>query len=278
MDVIERDVFLGAVVAQPPRGLRCQAQQRLDRGRGLRARAQFQQLAQQRERDDHRGGLEVDADAAVFAERRREQSGRHGRHHAVAERRCHADADQRPHVGAAVADRLQRSARRTASRPTARPASLSASSTQVLVAVGSHWNAVAQHRQHHDRPRVSGSVHQKRRLKSRSSGIVLVLQAGHFRLQRHAADRTSARVVLADLRMHRAGVDRACRSGLGFAARGRVPRGIGDEPLATTRGAEVVSRALMLGTVRCRRRIDLHPAHRIDDGGRVHRRRLAGAA
>src|SRR3546814_3880226 len=69
MDVAQFDVLLGPVVAQPARGLGRELQQGLDRSRRLRARTQLQQLAEQRQRDDHRRGLEVHADAAVLVER-----------------------------------------------------------------------------------------------------------------------------------------------------------------------------------------------------------------
>ena len=49
---------------------------------------------------------------------------------------------------------------------------------------------------------------------STSSGFGAGSAAGIVRLERHAADRAGARADLADLRMHRAGVDRACGNGL----------------------------------------------------------------
>jgi hypothetical protein len=69
----ERDVLLGTVLAQAARGLRRQAEQRLQRGRGARARLQLEDLAEQRERDDDRGGFEIHGHAAVHAEGIREQ-------------------------------------------------------------------------------------------------------------------------------------------------------------------------------------------------------------
>ena len=117
MHVLQRDVRFAAVVLDPPRGLRRQAQQPLDRGRGLRARAQFQQLAEQGQRDDHRGGLEIHADAPVFAERGREHVGGQRADHAVRECGAGTDADQGEHVRAAVADRLQAALEERPARP-----------------------------------------------------------------------------------------------------------------------------------------------------------------
>ena len=61
-DLVERDVFLAAVVAEPPRGLGRQAEQGPDRAAGLAARPQLEHLPQQDERRDHRRRLEVDRD------------------------------------------------------------------------------------------------------------------------------------------------------------------------------------------------------------------------
>src|SRR3546814_20596544 len=69
MDVAKFNVLLGPVVAQPARGLGRELQQGLDRSRRLRARTQLQQLAEQRQRDDHRRGLAVHAAAAVLVGR-----------------------------------------------------------------------------------------------------------------------------------------------------------------------------------------------------------------
>jgi hypothetical protein len=59
-----------------PRGLGRQAQQRLIAAPVWRARLEFQHLAEQGQRDDHRGGLEIHGHVAVDAERGREQAGR----------------------------------------------------------------------------------------------------------------------------------------------------------------------------------------------------------
>ena len=71
--VRQRHILLGAVVADAPRGLRREAEQRLDGGRSLRARPQLEHLPQQRERNDHDRRLEIHADAAVRLESPRER-------------------------------------------------------------------------------------------------------------------------------------------------------------------------------------------------------------
>ena len=64
VDVAQRHVFFTAISADTARGFGCQSQQGFDGGRGLRAGFQFKNLAQQGQRDDHRGRLEVNRDAA----------------------------------------------------------------------------------------------------------------------------------------------------------------------------------------------------------------------
>ena len=106
VDVAEFDILLAAIVALAARGLWRQPQQGFQGSRGLRAGTQFEQLAEQGQRDDYCGGFEIDTRAAMFVKRLREQVWCDGGDDAVAECRANADADQGPHVGAQVADRL----------------------------------------------------------------------------------------------------------------------------------------------------------------------------
>ena len=69
MDMRERHVLFGAVVANAACRLRRQAQKRFDRGRSLRACLEFQQLTEKREGNDDGGGFEVDANAAMGSKR-----------------------------------------------------------------------------------------------------------------------------------------------------------------------------------------------------------------
>lgn len=55
-------------------------------------------------------------------------------------------------------------------------------------------------------------------------GAFLGLTRWFFRLKRHAAERTVPRMVLPDLRVHRAGPDRVRSGGSGLALRGKVGR------------------------------------------------------
>ena len=117
MHVIQRNVLFAPIGLDAACRLGRQPQQRLDGCRGFGARPQFQQLAEQRERDDDRRCFEVDPHPSMLAERVRKQARRHGGHHAVAKRGGHADADQRPHVGAAIADGLQAAFKEWPPRP-----------------------------------------------------------------------------------------------------------------------------------------------------------------
>ena len=123
-DGVERDLLVAAVLAHAARGLRREVEQRADRAGGPLARAQLQHLAEQHQHGDDRGGLEIDRDRAVVtAEGRREQAGRERRDDAVEPGDAGAHRDQREHVEVARDAPTASRARRTASRPTARPAS-----------------------------------------------------------------------------------------------------------------------------------------------------------
>ena len=92
--------------------------------RGRLAGAQFEHLAEQHQHGDHRRGLEIDRHrAAMAAERRREELRRQRRDDAVDVGDAGAHRDQREHVEIARDAATASRARRTASRPTARPAS-----------------------------------------------------------------------------------------------------------------------------------------------------------
>ena len=98
---------------------------------------------------------------------------------------------------------------------------------------------------------------------STSSGLGPVVGGRHFRLKRHAADRAGARADLADLRMHRAGVDRAFDNRLRRALAEIFLR-IGDEFRAAAGRAEIIGMAAMIGAMLGGVRIDRHAADGID--------------
>src|SRR5262249_17787288 len=86
------------------------------------------------------------------------------------------------------------------------------------------------------------------------------------------ANRTGARSNLADLRVHRAGVDGARGHGRRrFAARQIFFR-IGQELRAATGAAEVIRVPAVLGTMRRAMRVDLHAADQVGLVARTLRR------
>ena len=88
MHLLQRDFLIAAVVADPPRGLRREVEQRADGAAGLLAGAQFQHLPEQHQDGDHRRGFEIDRHDAVRLQALREtgrartwrQGCRHRRH------------------------------------------------------------------------------------------------------------------------------------------------------------------------------------------------------
>ena len=240
MHVGQRNVCFAAIVFDAPRRLRRQAKQRLDRQRCARARAQLQHLAKQGQRHDHRSRLEIHANPAMFAERRREPVGCKRRHQAVAEGAGNADTDQRPHVEVAVSQRLGAA---NEERP-AGPDHHRRAEDQLRPSASLHRQSRAMRGPSIARPSVSKSQRQGPPEATREVAqlrVVFDFQAWHLRLERHPADGTGARPWLADLRMHRAGVDGARRSRFrrGRTRRLQVFRRFGDEAFTATGRAEV---------------------------------------
>src|SRR5262249_9323510 len=94
-------------------------------------------------------------------------------------------------------------------------------------------------------------------------GVRSGVAAGEFRLERHTADRAGARTDLPDLRVHRAGIDRAFGDGLRLAQVEILLR-IAYEFRPAAGRAEIIGMALIIGAVRDVMRIDRHVAHGID--------------
>src|SRR6185369_13257191 len=82
-------------------------------------------------------------------------------------------------------------------------------------------------------------------------------------LERHAADRTMAGAFLHDLRMHRAGVERALGQRLRLVLLGEIALRLGRELSPAPFRAEIKSVAFMLCARAARADVDLHPAHGI---------------
>ena len=85
-------------IAHDARGLWCEIEQTTDRVSGAPARAQFQDLADQNQHGDHRGGLEIKTGLLVVRHRVREQAREEKRHATVGPGDADADGDERKHV------------------------------------------------------------------------------------------------------------------------------------------------------------------------------------
>ena len=208
MNLHQRHVLFAAIGADAPGGLGCQSKQRLDGCIGLRPCLEFQKLTQQRQRDDHRSGFKIDRHAPHRHKRLREHLRRHGRHNAIAECGTGAQADQRPHVRAALHSRHPAALEERQARPNddrcgeceLHPALRR--HAQPLQAMPEHGEHEHHNRQRQGPPETTLEISQL--------GVALLFQAGHFRVQGHAALRAITRVVLAYVRIHRAGVEHVC--------------------------------------------------------------------
>ena len=275
MNVGKRHIFLGPTGVDPTRRLRCKPQQGLDRRRGLRARLEFQDLTEQGQRDDHRSRLEVHRHPPHRDERRRKHARRHSGHNTVNKSRRGAQANQRPHVRTATHHRLHRALEERPRRPQhdrQRERELDPTLRGHLEPL----QAMPCHCQHRDddsqRQRPDEPPFEVPQL-----GALAVVKRGHLGLQRHAAFRARARMILPHLGVHRAGVGRTfdCGFSFGWASRsvfgGRslgdrrfreVLRRISRELVLATRATEIEVGTFVLHRVR-RLRGDGHCAHRV---------------
>src|SRR5258707_3682828 len=122
--------------------------------------------------------------------------------------------------------------------------------------VAAHLDREHRKRQHQRDPKSPSHVDQ--------FGIWLVVERDLFGLQRHAADRATARTDLPPVRMHRAGVDRAGRRRRLRLFRLQEFFRLGLKALAASRRAEEIILALVSKTVLCGLGVDAHAANRID--------------
>jgi len=210
MHMREGNVGFAAVRRDPARRLGRQAQQRLDRRRGLGACFQFKDLPEQRQRNDHRRRLEVHRYPPHQHERSRKHLWCDRGCHAVEKGGAGAQPDQGPHVRTAAHDRLRAAHEEGPACPQhdrqGEPEFDPALTRHVepAQAVTEHRQQCDRHRQGQGPPEAALEIHQLR--------VVAVLQFGQHRLQRHAALGATTGLGLADLGVHRAGVDRAGRA------------------------------------------------------------------
>ena len=208
--LVERHFLVAAVLAQPPRGLGSEVEERLDGAAGLLARAQLEHLAQENQDRDDRGRLEVDGDRAVRAAKAgREEAGGDRADHAVDPGDAGAERDQREHVEVAAFHRRPAALEERPAgpehdgRPEEELQPVAGLLPQEHVQVGempAHLEGQDRERQHQADPEAPGHVGEL--------GVRPGLRRHVQGLERHAADRAGARAHLPHLRVHRAGVDR----------------------------------------------------------------------
>ena len=115
---------------------------------------------------------------------------------------------------------------------------------------------------------------QNRRVKSRSSGLSVICRRHAHRLERHAADRAMAGAFLHDLRVHRAGIERALQQGLRVATLSEIALRVGLELQPAAFRAEIIGVALMGRRAGRGADVYLHPADGIDGHRHIARCRI----
>ncbi len=266
IDGVERDVLVAAVGAHPAGGLRREIEQCANRPGGLLAGAQLQDLAEQHQHGDDGGGFEVHRDGAIgAAERGGKDAGRDGCHHAVEPGHTGPHGNQGEHVEIAAHQRLPAAHEERPARP-----HHDGSRQRQLNPVGNRGahqhvqvREMTSHLQNHHRnrqpeadPQAAGHVDEF------GIGAAVACRVGRF--QRHSADRAMAGADLADLRMHRAGVDRPRRRRRDGSLLGEILCGLRREFAPAAGGAEVIGTLLMDVAMRRLMRIDRHAADGVD--------------
>ena len=187
------------------------------------AGAQLQHLPEQHQHGDDRRRLEVDGDRAVMAaERRREDAGRERRDHAVDPGHAGAHGDQREHVEVAGHERLPAAHEERPAGPEHDRRRQQRAGSSSRSAGRCRWLRPGQMPAHLQRDHRHASAPGRSRTgascrRARGSGPVsAVASTGSSAMPQIGQEPGPD---LPDLGMHRAGVDRALRHGLGLPAR-----------------------------------------------------------
>ena len=278
MHLCQRDILLRSSVIEPPRRLRGEAEQRLQRAARLAAGAELEHLAEEHQRGDHAGGLEVDRDLSTVPECVREQPGRDRRDHAVAVRGAGPDRDQREHVEVAALDR------RPATREEGQPSPEDHRRREGELDPGEPapeqlLDGVTRNDLGHPENEDDQAQRKADPETARHVGELVVrslLERRDLRLQRHPANGARAGPFLHDLRVHRARVERVCvgrrRGHRRLGRRLDVTVRLCAELLQAAGIAEKVGLAAVRQPVLGGRGRDHHPADRILHFVRARRR------
>ncbi len=204
----------------------------------------------------------------MAAEGRREDSGRDGADDAVDIGHAGADSDQREHVEMARDERLPAAHEERPAGPEHHGCGEGeldpvrqrwVEEAMAADEMAAHFQDDGRQREHEADPEAARHVGEFR--------IGRRIEARDLRLQRHAADRAASGADLADLGMHRAGVDGAFRHrGLRPAALFQIGDGIGGEFGTAAGRAEMEGRAAVVEAVLAGRGVDAHAADGIADG------------
>ena len=262
-DVLDRNLLVGPVVADPEGLFRGEIHKGPDGPRGALAGSQLQQLADEDQGDDHRRRLEIQRRLAVLApEIDRDQAGRdHGdRAERPGDQRPKADQGEhvqvpRPHRGPAALDERpacpqhHRGGQGELDPPVPSVRNRQAQARKVRA----HLKGEHRQGQEGGDPQPAGEVG--------DLGVRSGVGGDVFGLEGHAAFGTGAGTDLTHLGMHWTGVDRVRRDRLGLSyGRVQIAFGIGDEFRPAAAGAEVEVTISGRGVVRRRGRINGHSA------------------
>ncbi len=262
--MLKGHVLIIAIGAHPPRRFGRKAEKRLDRPRGPVTGPKLEHLPQQNQDCDDRRRFEINRNRAIHlveggGEYLREESG----DNAVAPGNAGAERDKREHVEIA---REQRPPSAHEKRPP-RPKD-NGSCEQELQPVGkllpqlhgkarqmpAHFQNDNRNGQHKPNPKAPCHI--------RKFVIGGALGGDHQGLKRHAADRAGSGALLADFRMHRAGVDGPGNGGFRNLVQIFFRRGY--KFCLAARRAEIIAVALVRGLVFSGRGINRHAADRIN--------------
>src|SRR5262249_39447480 len=106
LNLLQRHIFLAAVITEASSGCGGESEQLLDGRAGPAARSQLEPLSQQDQGGDNAGRFEVRGDPAFLTKRKRKDLREERRYDAIGEGHADAQSNEREHVQTAVHNRL----------------------------------------------------------------------------------------------------------------------------------------------------------------------------
>ncbi len=204
LDVLQRDVALDSIRVGTASCLWRKSEERAYRRARPAASAQLQHLPEQDEHGNHRRRLEVDRNCALHAKRMRQSVGKERRHHAERVGGADAERDEREHVEMPAHNRRPPADEK---RPAA-PKDDRRRQTELDPIESAPVDLVRQQIEDHERK--NRQCQDKRPPKPprhvRELFVGSILERDAHRFECHPTDRTRARALLPDFRVHRARV------------------------------------------------------------------------